>query len=223
MTDPTGSDVRDAPPAVEAARHRLPVRRPSYLVAIGGVFVVFELPMLAGLGRLLAIGLVVAGILTLRQMAVEPVARRCLNAAAIVAVVVALTVAVLSLLSLTVDAGTQLPTWAEATAMAQTVLGVLGSLLLAAGMARELAGREQPDAEDAWWLAALAVVLIHGPILVAALLAHLAGRPGGVYGPAAIALFLVAIVPYLLIARAGRRSDPPTPRPRPQPAPPPRV
>lgn len=178
MTDPTGPAVRDAAPAVDAAPDRPPMRRPSYLVAIGGVFIVFELPMLASLGRLLAIGLVVAGILTLRQLAVDPVARRHLNAAAILAVVVALTVVVLSLLALTADAGTQPPTWAEATAIAQTVLGILGSVLLTAGMTRELAGRGHPDAKDAWWLAALAVVLIHGPILVAALLAHPRRPPG---------------------------------------------
>jgi cytochrome bd-type quinol oxidase subunit 2 len=223
MTDPSGPAVHDAPPAADAAPGRLPVRRSSCLVAVGGVLIVLELPVLAALGRLTGIALVVAGVLALRARTVDPVARARLNVAALLAAVVAVTVVVLSLLALTMTPGTQPPAWAEATAVAQTVLGIVGTVLLAAGMARELAGRGRPDAEDAWWLAALAVVLIHGPILVAALLAHLTGRPGGVYGPAAIALFLVAIVPYLLIARAGRHSDPPTLRTRPQAAPPPPV
>jgi hypothetical protein len=223
MTDPIGSAVHAAPPAEGVTPHRLPVRRSSYLVAVGGVLIVLELPVLAALGRLAGIALVVAGVLALRARAVAPVARARLAVAALLAVVVAVTVVVLSLLPLTMAPGTQPPAWAEATAVAQTVVGIVGTVLLAAGMARELTGRGRPDAEDAWWLAALAVVLIHGPILVAALLAHLTGRPGGVYGPAAIALFFVAIVPYLLIARAGRHSDPPTAGARPQAAPPPRV
>lgn len=222
MTDPTGSAVHDAPPATDIAPHRPAVRRLSYLVAIGGVLVVLELPVLGALGRLAGIGLVVAGVLALRGRAVDPAARARLTAAAVMSVAVAGTVVVLGLVTLTMGTGTQPPAWAETTAIAQTVLGILGSVLLAVGMARELAGRNRPEAEDAWWLVALAVALIHGPILVAALLTHLAGRPGGVYGPAAIALFLVAIVPYLLVARAGRHSDPPAPRTRPQPAPPPR-
>jgi hypothetical protein len=49
-------------------------------------------------------------------------------------------------------------------------------------------------------------VLLHGPILAATVIVHLVGRPGGVHGLSALALFAVAVTPLLLVARAGGRA-----------------
>jgi hypothetical protein len=189
------------------------VGRPSYLVAAGGVLVVLELPVVGLLSRLVGIGMVLVGVLQLAALAADPVAQRRLRVATGIAVLVALlhvvvTIAALLLLDLGTAAAptTSMPGWMGWASLAHMALGVAGTLLLVAGMARELHHRGHEEAEDAWWHVAIAVVAIQAPIVVAAALTQVVGRPDGVHGTAALLLFAAAIVPYGLLARAGHRS-----------------
>jgi hypothetical protein len=195
----------------------VPVGPPAYLVAAGGVLVVLELPVVGLLSRLVGIAMVLVGVLQLAGLATEPGAQRRLRAAAATAVLVALLQVVVTLAALLVldDTDTvaaaapaaSTPGWTDWASLAHMALGVAGTLLLAAGMARELHQRGQAEAEDAWWHVAIAVVVIQAPIVVAAVPTQVVGRPAGVHGTAALLLFAAAIVPYGLLARAGRHSS----------------
>jgi hypothetical protein len=184
------------------------VRRASYLVAAGGVFTILELPFVGPLVRLVAIGLVVTGVLRLRQVVGDPVGRRWLDATGLLAVAVAGITLVLVAAELSILIGTSPPPWLRWVAVLKMALGIGGTVALAAGMACDMHHQANHPAEDGWWQAATAVVLIQTPILVAAVATEATGRPEGVHGAAAIALFTAAILPYLLLARAGRLSNP---------------
>lgn len=207
------SDVPSAVPtggAPLAATGRVggTVRRASYLVAAGGVLTILELPFVGPLIRLVAIGLVVTGVLRLRQVVADPLSRRWLEAALLLAVAVAGITLVLVAAELSILTGGTPPPWLRWVAVAKMALGIVGTGVLAAGMACDVRRRANQAAEDGWWQTATAVVLIQAPILVAAVATEVTGRPAGVHGAAAIALFTTAILPYLLVARAGHLSDP---------------
>jgi MFS family permease len=195
----------EAPPA--SARPRDGIARPAYLVAVGGLLVVLVLPLVGAFSRLLGGGLVLAGVLVLLRRTVQPQARRRMQAAAALAAVVVATMLLLLPPELFPPSHGMQPAWVGWAAITQMALGISGTAILAAGLAREVRHRGRLAAETAWWQVALAVGLIQGPILVAATLSQIMGRPDGVGGPVAIALFLAAIVPYLLIARAGHLSN----------------
>ena len=198
-----------------ASVQELPVGPPASLVAAGGVLVVLELPVVGLLSRLVGIGLVLVGVLRLAGLATAPAAQRRLRTAAVVAVLVALlqvlgTIAALLLADGAETAATaaavSAPGWVGWSSLVRMALGVTGTLLLAVGMAHELHHRDHGEAEDAWWHVVIAVVVFHAPIVVAVVIAHVVGRPEGVQGTEAWLLFVAALVPYGLIARAGHHS-----------------
>lgn len=195
----------EGPPVLP--RPRDGIARPAYLVAVGGLLVVFAVPLVGPFSRVLGGGLVLAAVLTLQRRTVHPRARRRVRTATALAAVVVATMLLLVATDLLQPPGTVQPAWVGWVAIAQMALGITGTAVLAAGLAQEACHRGKPPAETAWWHAAIAVGLIQGPILVASALAQATGRPDGVGGGTAIALFLAAIVPYVLIARAGYLSN----------------
>ena len=214
MSDESSAVPTGGAPSTPTGHAGGTVRRASYLVAAGGVLTILELPFVGPLVRLVAIGLVIAGVLRLRQAVIDPLGRRLLDAASLLAVAVAGTTLVLGAAELATVTGDTPPSWLRWVAVAKMALGLVGTVALAAGMACDLACHANQAAEDAWWWAATAVVLIQAPILVAAVATAVARRPDGVHGLAAVALFATAVLPYVLLVRAGRLSDPrPTSQP----------
>jgi hypothetical protein len=208
MSDVSSAAPTGGAPSATTGRVDGTVRRASYLVAAGGLLTILELPFVGPLVRLVAIGLVVAGVLRLRQVVVAPRGRRWLDAAGLLALAVAAITLVLVAAELTVLTGGTPPPWLRWVGVAKMALGIVGTVALASGMACDMRDHADQAAEDGWWHAATAVVLIQAPILVAAVATEVTGRPDGVHGAAAIALFATAILPYLLVARAGHLSDP---------------
>jgi hypothetical protein len=194
-----------------AAGELPPFRGPSYLVVLGGVLVILRLPVVGGLGALVGMVLVLVGTSMAFERATDPSARhRLAQAVGLAMVVTALTAlpGLLTLLDLGPVPGGPVPAWASVVPIAHLGLGILGTGLLTVALTRETSARGWEAAADAWWAATVAIVVVHGPILAAAVLVQILGRSGGVHGPRGVALFAVALTPLLLIGRAGGHGAP---------------
>jgi hypothetical protein len=201
----------DDAPGMTAERWIEPSRlvTAAYQLAGAGFLFVFELPFVGVVMELAAAALVVLGTRTLADLVPVGPRARALRLASQLAVVVAVTTVVLVVAALASWFGagpSPVPGPSRAVLSlpaVQTVLGVTGTLLVTAGMGHELRARGEQRSADAWFLAQAATVLIHTPIAVTVLLSATFGGEAHVGGATAVGLFLVAMLPFALLARAG--------------------